>query len=1491
MESDGSLGPRGIVSDDSLGPRGIVSDDSLGPPGMVTSEESSDGSLGPRGHVSPPRHSVQPARPSVSVQPCVRQSATPVGRLMTRDLHLFAAPSNELIRRRGLCNFLTASSMLDNAILVALPRANMFGTLQSQEHIDRVCTYLSGPISRPVAQMVTEAKLVGIHRNKLNKCILRQTACQEQLSLMYFNSLAANLEKLIVGDKAEAVAATEVIANDEVSASVRRDDGEKLSVGDTGVVGITHHASASNPRKVWTKVTAKVMAMYPRWAFTIRTGDNRLIQVVMVPPVRLYNMDRNTGETTYECVKRTQKLFPCVSRLLQHFPFRRAFNNDRASQNERLCSKFRQDASTAKGNDTPHLRQPCDSHDCMTCQTLQFDAKPLLVSNIVHTGMQQRQAGAVAAVRLAVSCAFRARLCIIKCSAPPSEFSSDAVHRDGILQTFLGSTHGVEGFRRCFILRRMLNGSWIERRIVHWCVPGCCVGVDTLEVFLTDVLDALVPCSCPLLQRGKWLAAEPAVDWVGLLSNVCCLFEDCMVHVSRHLSDHSYAISIEQFKLVIWPEGLDEALVPGEAAAPEADLDNLFIDLELDDGREAVPTLADGSPDWATYNKKVGSRVCAFARSSPATDITILKRSMASVQSLHKHIIFMGGTGYMAKNIRLCNSNLTPHQHLVDCAKGRVTKKFWLIVENQIFDPDYWSAVPIMSRTQAAKTSAFKCCIKGAAAVFVHLDSRHKRFPSLLYSTLHASGADVDAVQTAAKNACVLEPFSELHLKQCLGDLKSARSAALLSNDASIVENQIDWVEHGHALIHQIVKSALQAKAPDIKHICRDITAARQRQHELNAFDNPISDGQWTSAAIRRLRTPSRPLSMKPRAIKRRQAREAAGLPLGRKGVSSSYNIFQGRRTIRSTGVLTGRQQRRQARQFAARSAAEKMADRAAARARTQVRQSRRFLAAHPELSIPDAMNIIDDEAETHDFASLQQACEQNSGDFSRTLAALLQELKEAASRDAKRRKLQEKGQHARFHHWMGTNLGGLPNLGTMDINAFAERVSEDKHTRVLVFKAVTSKLAAYAMKRMPGKWLKATEVAQSQRWADVIHDQCEALGKLPSSSLRPCQLAVGCVCKGERKALGQFVQQLRAWSRKQFPAKTPSRRALKQGELVFRIVFEDSVEGWWHISFTNLVTFLSCYLRLSRRTDEIDVREAHPNICLQVDRPLQLALPWAAFETFVLSRNWRTACVSKHLLMSSKAKMDHAFRLYVLEVRKISELEPLFDPARAHSDDALDLPLEDYIDPEPAVAVAAPPGEDDPLDLIYEEMGGGAFDLHVGGGGESIPGDGFVAGGVVGPSGVAASSSAAGSSGEGDGGVAALVERKRYEFENIFHKESGELLGVIRVWTGGFSLTARCQKCKARKNRKYEEFAGDNPSSRPQGRPMGALLAWLHLPCTGIGGDHSSQFTDEALPFDDRRNCRLHWYGFGLDTQFHAERDPWPAEREEDGYEPLQLC
>ena len=177
MESDGSLGPRGIVSDDSLGLRGIASDDSLGPPGMVTSEESSDGSLGPRGHVSPPRHSVQPACPSVSVQQCVRQSAIQVGRLMTRDLHLFTAPSNELIRRTGLCNFLTASSVLDNAILVALPRANMFGTPQSQERIDRVCTYLSGPISRPVAQMVTEAKLVGIRRHKLNKCILRQTAC------------------------------------------------------------------------------------------------------------------------------------------------------------------------------------------------------------------------------------------------------------------------------------------------------------------------------------------------------------------------------------------------------------------------------------------------------------------------------------------------------------------------------------------------------------------------------------------------------------------------------------------------------------------------------------------------------------------------------------------------------------------------------------------------------------------------------------------------------------------------------------------------------------------------------------------------------------------------------------------------------------------------------------------------------------------------------------------------------------------------------------------------------------------------------------------------------------------------------------------------------------------------------------------------------------------------------------------------------------------
>ena len=108
-------------------------------------------------------------------------------------------------------------------------------------------------------------------------------------------------------------------------------------------------------------------------------------------------MDWNTGETTFECLRRVSELYVGVQRLVKRFPSHKAFNNDRAGQNDR---SYRQQVAVDGEQDASAcLRLACDTHDVQSAQSSQFDAVPLLISNVLHAGLQHKQVGVLDLLR------------------------------------------------------------------------------------------------------------------------------------------------------------------------------------------------------------------------------------------------------------------------------------------------------------------------------------------------------------------------------------------------------------------------------------------------------------------------------------------------------------------------------------------------------------------------------------------------------------------------------------------------------------------------------------------------------------------------------------------------------------------------------------------------------------------------------------------------------------------------------------------------------------------------------------------------------------------------------------------------------------------------------------------------------------------------------------------------------------------------------------
>lgn len=123
--------------------------------------------------------------------------------------------------------------------------------------------------------------------------------------------------------------------------------------------------------------------------------------------------------------------------------------------------------------------------------------------------------------------------------------------------------------------------------------------------------------------------------------------------------------------------------------------------------------------------------------------------------------------------------------------------------------------------------------------------------------------------------------------------------------------------------------------------------------------------------------------------------------------------------------------------------------------------------------------------------------------------------------------------------------------------------------------------------------------------------------------------------------------------------------------------------------------------------------------------------------------------------------------------------------------------------------------------------------------------------------------------------------------YSEILRGPDGAELGEIKIneHPSALSLDAHCWRCGIRRNRKFRPHPTNNAS--PQGRPMGALLAFLAYECHGDYADHDSHYSEEYLTYKRRRKARRRARASGQwSTHFERERDPRTDEDE-----PKKLC
>ena len=235
-------------------------------------------------------------------------------------------------------------------------------------------------------------------------------------------------------------------------------------------------------------------------------------------PCALQAMNKSTAENERRCLKESIHNIAEIDRLSSGFPVRiRHVCCDRYSANYKAESGLRQDFPQ-----WTVLHLTCDVHKLSSSISWTQTSCEREISGLLNSALVTGELGAVRKLRSLLTDLLCRQLDVVE--EPPPTDDLTVQYRKDVFALFLplegvpDATRRVN-MKRQFILRQFLNGE-IQKQspIKHHCGMFCCRSRDETLLNCSLYLSwALIPGSCPTLNRKNWLGSLPNLDWIGLL--------------------------------------------------------------------------------------------------------------------------------------------------------------------------------------------------------------------------------------------------------------------------------------------------------------------------------------------------------------------------------------------------------------------------------------------------------------------------------------------------------------------------------------------------------------------------------------------------------------------------------------------------------------------------------------------------------------------------------------------------------------------------------------------------------------------------------------------------------------------------------------------------------------------------------------------------------------------------------------------------------------
>lgn len=509
----------------------------------------------------------------------------------------------------------------------------------------------------------------------------------------------------------------------------------------------------------------------------------------------------------------------------------------------------------------------CDIHKAATLQGKVFDLTGSCISSVINFALSMSAAGSVGKLQSYLSDIISSRF-ELKYGTP--NLSQEAVdYREQVLNLYLeipsdfaiNTADAVasrqrlrytQKLRQREILKLFFNGDVRDcEHITHWAPQGQYTDSDhALSVFLQFVVPTLIPHACPIFPRNRWVGADSAIDYLGLLAGLHGLLKpliDAYCGKTEAAGDNEGEVGEERD--CGWDCIADLEKGPHAAGEPVPDgsggempfLEEALVPAEVGGGgvgpEPGSGDKDDAGFDWHTYHKQLKTSVADWVRQvdgpSPAAQLALMRQYMSPVLKMLTAFLYISSKRW-SRDQHCKSAKGMPRQYRMllahECSEP---KKLLATSLDLLGKPPV--ALPMDDWRQDVSTLCF-CMLSrlacGAHQLFIW---RLRKYPYALMSSLNGEAAAAEVfnqkrcLQDELTHALCSEFCSETQF--CSQDCRDFVQALAL-----LAETDIGAIERQHTIGRKIILSRSMTRPVALRTLSADFLLRQSSQWNTDSF-------------------------------------------------------------------------------------------------------------------------------------------------------------------------------------------------------------------------------------------------------------------------------------------------------------------------------------------------------------------------------------------------------------------------------------------------------------------------------------------------------------------------------------------------------------------------------------------------------------------------------------------------------------------------------